>query len=147
MFRTAFAVLALIAVTPALAASGDDILKITLDQAQIAKLPPNTSTVVIGNPAIADITALKGNTGVVVTGKSFGHTNMIALDAAGNLIDEKQIHVQPINDMLVVQRGTVRESYSCDPKCMPAAVLGDDPGVFGAVSGAITAHDTLAKTH
>jgi len=147
MFRTALAVLALIAATPALAVSGEDILSITLDQAQVAKLPPNTATVVIGNPAIADITALKGNVGMIVTGRSFGHTNMIALDAAGNMIDEKQIHVRPINDMLVVQRGTVRESYSCDPRCMPAAVLGDDSKIFGEVSGAVTAHDTLAKSH
>ena len=147
MFRTALAVMALVAATPALAATGDDILRITLDQAQVAKLPPNTATVVIGNPAIADITALKNNVGMIVTGKSFGHTNMIALDAAGNLIDEKQIHVEPVENVLVVQRGMIRESYACDPKCMPAAILGDDPAVFGAVSNAITAHDTLAKSH
>jgi Flp pilus assembly secretin CpaC len=147
MFRTAFAALALVAATPALAASGEDILRITLDQAQVAKLPPNTATVVIGNPAIADVTALKGNTGMIVTGRSFGHTNMIALDAAGNLIDEKQIHVEPVNGIVTVQRGLIRESYSCDPRCMPAAILGDDAGVFGSVSGEITAHDTLAKSH
>ncbi len=146
MFRTALVALALIAATPAFAASGDDILRITLDQAQVAKLPPNTATVVIGNPAIADITSLKGNVGMIVTGRSFGHTNMIALDAAGNLIDEKQIHVEPIKDVLVVQRGTVRESYSCDPLCMPAAVLGDDPKAFGEVSGSVTAHDAMAKS-
>ena len=148
MFRSALAVLALLAVGPAMAASGgDNILRITIDQAQVAKLPATTATVVIGNPAIADITSLKGNTGMIVTGRSYGHTNLIALDAAGNLIDEKQIHVEPIKDLLIVQRGMVRESYSCDPDCMPAANLGDDAGVFGAVSGAITAHDTLAKSH
>jgi Flp pilus assembly secretin CpaC len=147
MFRTAFALLALAVASPAVAASGDDILRITLDQAAVIKLPPNTSTVVIGNPAIADITALKGNVGMIVTGKSYGHTNMIALDAAGNPIDEKQIHVDTVKGILVVQRGAVRESYSCDPACMPAAILGDDPGVFNAVSGAIGAHDSLAKGH
>jgi len=147
MFRTALAVMALVAATPALAATGDDILRITLDQAQVVQLPPNTATVVIGNPAIADITALKNNVGMIVTGKSFGHTNMIALDAAGHPIDEKQIHVGPVENVLVVQRGMIRESYACDPKCMPAAILGDDPGVFGNVSGAVTAHDTLAKSH
>ncbi len=147
MFRTALTALALLVAAPAFAASGADILRVTVDQAQIAKVPANTSTIVIGNPAIADVTAMKGNVGMIVTGKSFGHTNMIALDAAGNIIDEKQIHVQPVKDMLVVQRGMVRQSYACDPACMPAAVLGDDASVFSQVAGAIGAHDSLAKAH
>jgi Flp pilus assembly secretin CpaC len=147
MFRTALTALALLGAAPAFAASDEDILRITVDQAQIAKVPANTATLVIGNPAIADVTALKGNVGMIVTGKSFGHTNMIALDAAGKMIDEKQIHVEPAKGMLVVLRGQVRQSYSCDPDCMPSAVLGDDPNVFGQVAGAITAHDSLAKSH
>jgi Flp pilus assembly secretin CpaC len=147
MFRTALTALALLVAAPAFATSGADILRITVDQAQIARVPPNTSTIVIGNPAIADVTALKGNVGMIVTGKSFGHTNMIALDSAGNLIDEKQIHVEPVKDILVVQRGMVRQSYSCDPECMPAAVLGDTSSVFSDVAASITAHDSLAKAH
>jgi hypothetical protein len=126
------------------AGASDDVLRITVDQAQIAKLPSNTATIIIGNPAIADITSLKGGAGMVVTGKGYGRTNLIALDAQGNLIDEKEIHVEPTRNVLVVQRGTSRESYSCDPVCMPSAVLGDDSKVFSDVSGQISAHDGLA---
>jgi hypothetical protein len=43
-----------------------------------------------------------------------------------------------------VQRGTSRESYSCDPLCMPSAVLGDETKVFTDTAGQITAHDALA---
>jgi hypothetical protein len=81
---------------------------------------------------------------MVVTGKGYGRTNLIALDINGNLLDEKQIHVQPTRNVLVVQRGLSRESYSCDPVCMPSAVLGDDSKVFGDVSGQITAHDQFS---
>ena len=63
----------------------------------------------------------------------------------GNLLDEKQIHVEPTSNVLVVQRGDTRESYSCDPVCMPSAVLGDDTTVFDNVSGQISAHDHLAN--
>src|SRR5436309_1732842 len=119
MFRTSLAVLALgLACPAALAASptaGDDVLRIVVDQAQVAKLPANTSTVIIGNPAIADVTMLKNNSGMVVTGKGYGRTNLIALDVNGALLDEKQIHVEPVRHFLVVQRGHSRESYSCDP--------------------------------
>lgn len=147
MFRLGIAVLALaISAAPALAAgaASDDILRITLDQAQVAKLPANTATVIIGNPAIADVTTLKNGAGMVVTGKGYGQTNLIALDAQGNLLDEKQIHVDPTDKVLVVQRGATRESYSCDPTCMPSAVLGDDPNVFNSVTGQVTAHDAFA---
>ena len=45
---------------------------------------------------------------------------------------------------MVVQRGPSRESYSCDPVCMPTAVLGDETKVFADTAGQITAHDALA---
>jgi Flp pilus assembly secretin CpaC len=147
MFRIGLAVLALSfsGLAAAAASSNDDILRITVDQAQVAKLPANTATVIIGNPAIADVTTLKNNAGMVVTGKGYGRTNLIALDINGNLLDEKQIHVEPTRNVLVVQRGASRESYSCDPVCMPSAVLGDDSKVFGEVSGQVTAHDSMAN--
>ena len=146
MHRLGFAALALVfsATAGAAAPATDDVLRVTLDQAQVAKLPANTKTIIIGNPAIADVTSLPGGAGMVVTGKGYGRTNLIALDAEGNLIDEKQIHVEPTRNVLVVQRGNSRESYSCDPICMPSAVLGDDAKVFSEVSGQVTAHDQLA---
>ncbi len=148
MFRTSLAVLALISSVAfagaASAPASDDVLRITVDQAQIAKLPTNTATIILGNPAIADVTSLKNGAGIVVTGKGYGRTNLIALDASGNLLDEKEIHVEPTRNVLVVQRGDTRESYSCDPVCMPTAVLGDDTKVFGDVSGQIISHDQLA---
>jgi hypothetical protein len=148
MFRIGLAFLALgftCASAFAAGAKPDDSLRITVDQAQVAKLPSNTATVIIGNPMIADVTTLKNGVGMVVTGKGYGQTNLIALDAQGNIIDEKQIHVEPTNKVLVVQRGDIRQSYSCDPVCMPTAVLGDDAKVFGDVSGQITAHDSLSN--
>ncbi len=148
MFRIGLAALALgftCATAFAAGAKPDDALRITVDQAQIAKLPSNTATVIIGNPMIADVTTLKNGAGIVVTGKGYGQTNLIALDTQGNIIDEKQIHVEPTNKVLVVQRGDSRQSYSCDPVCMPTAVLGDDTKVFVDVSGQITAHDGLSN--
>ena len=141
VFALALSAVSAVAGQPA----ADDVLRITIDQAQVAKLPANTATIIIGNPAIADVTSLKNGAGMVVTGKGYGHTNLIALDASGNLLDEKQIHVEPVRGVLVVQRGDSRESYSCDPLCMPAAVLGDDSKVFTEISGQVTAHDTLAN--
>jgi len=77
-----FALVSGIGLSSAVAASPDsDVLKITLDQAKVAKVPGGTTTLVVGNPAIADVTMLKGGVGMVVTGKGYGQTNLVAIDA------------------------------------------------------------------
>ena len=132
----------------ALAAESDvgdsDVLRITIDQAKVAKIPAGTQTLVIGNPMVADVTMLKGGSGMVVTGKGFGQTNLIALDAQGNILDEKQLRVEPGNTVLVVQRGDSRASYSCNPLCMPTVQLGDDTKIFGEVGSQIQQRNSFA---
>lgn len=121
------------------------VLEITLDQAKVARLPVGATTLVVGNPAIADVTMLKGGAAMVVTGKGYGQTNLIALDAQGNIIDEKQIDVQPARSVLVVQRGSDRESYWCNPTCMPTVQLGDENKAFTEASGQIGVRNGLAQ--
>ena len=123
-----------------------DVLRVTLDQAKIAHVPSGTSTLVIGNPMIADVTMLKGGGGMVVTGKGFGQTNLIAIDATGNILDEKQIRVEQGNTTLVVQRGSERSSYSCTPICMPTVQLGDDSKYFGEAGSQIQQHNGFATS-
>ena len=101
-----------------------------LDQAKIARLPQGTATLIVGNPMIADVTMLKNNNTMVITGKGFGQTNLIAIDATGSLIEEEQIQVLPSKAVLVLQSGSSRISYACDPTCMPTVQLGDDDKTF-----------------
>ena len=79
--------------SPARADTG--MIAVTLDQAKIARLPQGTATLIVGNPMIADVTMLKNNNTMVITGKGFGQTNLIAIDAAGSLVEEEQIQVLP----------------------------------------------------
>jgi hypothetical protein len=127
------------------AAAPSDVLKIILDQAQVAKVPAGTTTLVVGNPSIADVTMLKGGVGMVVTGKGYGQTNLVAIDAQGNILDEKQIVVAPTRNVLVVQRGDARSSYTCNPWCMPTVQLGDEDKTFNDAAAQISAHSGLAK--
>src|SRR5580658_5821762 len=121
------------------------VLSVTLDQARIARIPDGTITLVIGNPIVADVTMIKGSGAMVVTGKGFGETNLIALDGQGNVLDEKTIRVVPTGSVLVVQRGMDRESYSCAPQCMPTVQLGDGGKVFGEASGQIGQRNALMQ--
>jgi hypothetical protein len=106
------------------------MIAVILDQARIAQLPEGTTTLIVGNPMIADVTMLKNNNTMIITGKGFGETNLIAIDAAGSLIEERQIQVLPAKTLLVLQEGTSRISYACNPACMPTVQLGDDDKAF-----------------
>lgn len=99
---------------------------VSLDRARIVKVPAGTQTLIIGNPLVADVTMLKGNGSMVVSGRSFGTTNLISLDSSGNALDETMIKVVAGSQSLVVLRGTAQESYSCNPRCAPTVALGDD---------------------
>ena len=68
-------------------------LGIVLDQATIMKLPEKVSTIVVGNPLIADVAVQSGGL-VVVTGKGYGATNLIVLDRAGAVLMERSIVVR-----------------------------------------------------
>ena len=59
-----------------------DAVDVPVDQARIMKLPDGVATIVIGNPLIADA-ALQAGGMLVVTGKGYGSTNMLALDRTG----------------------------------------------------------------
>ncbi len=74
---------------------------VRLDQAKLLKLPDRTTTLVIGNPLIADASVQPGGM-VVVTAKSYGMTNLVALDRAGNVLAEYPIQVIGPGDATVV---------------------------------------------
>jgi hypothetical protein len=129
--------------SPARADSGP--IAVTLDQAKVARLPHGTATLIVGNPMIADVTMLKNNDTMIITGKGFGQTNLIAIDGAGTLIEEQQIRVLPAKTVLVLQSGTSRMSYSCNPDCMPTVQLGDDDKIFKDVGEQISTRNGYAS--
>lgn len=118
---------------PALASG---TITVVLDQAQVIKVPDGVATLVVGNPLIADISIQAGGL-IVLTGKGYGVTNLVALDRGGQVLAQKVIQVQGPHDSLVVYRGVERESYSCTPKCEQRITLGDSPVYFNGVLGQI----------
>jgi Flp pilus assembly secretin CpaC len=125
---------AVIASAVALRSAAADILTIVLDQAQVMTLPDRVGTIVVGNPLIADVSLQAGGT-LVVTGRGYGTTNIIALDRAGATLMSKTVLVVGPRDNVVVYRGADRESYSCAPRCERRITLGDAPAFEGARSG------------
>ena len=117
----------------ALAAQADTVT-VSVDSAQVLKLPDRVSTVVIGNPLIADA-ALQSGGILVITGKGYGSTNLLALDRSGRVLMDKTVQVLGAagSDLVVVYKGVERESYSCNPDCEHRITLGDSQGYFNTV--------------
>jgi hypothetical protein len=111
-----------------------DSVTITVDEARVMKLPDRVATIVIGNPLIADATLQSGGI-LVVTGKGFGSTNLLALDRSGKIVMDRTVQVlgPASSDLVVVYKGIERESYSCSPECERRLTLGDSPAYFNAV--------------
>ena len=115
-----------------LAAPDPDRIAVYVDQAKLVKLPAKVSTIVVGNPLIADVTLQSGGI-IVVTGKGYGATNFIAMDRNGEVLVDRQIQVEgPTDQMVTVYRGVERESYSCMPVCQKRITLGDGTAYFKA---------------
>ena len=104
---------------------------VNVDEARIMRLPDGVATIVIGNPLIADATLQPGGI-LVLTGKGFGATNMMALDRSGRVVLTHNIEVVAPKsaDLVVVYRGMERESYSCAPVCERRITLGDSVPYF-----------------
>jgi Flp pilus assembly secretin CpaC len=124
-----------------------DTVTINIDQAHILRLPDRVATIVIGNPLIADATLQSGGV-LVVTGKGYGATNLLALDRAGSVVMDQTVQVlgPAGNDVVVVYKGLERESYSCAPECERRITLGDSPNYFNATLTQSGARNGQAQT-
>ncbi len=109
-------------------------LVVRFDQSQLLRLPRPVSEIIIGNPGIADVTVQGGNL-LVVTGKSYGVTNIIALDSERNIIQDQRVLVERDQRSVInLHRGVAQQTYSCTPNCAPMLNIGDDNEFFGRVS-------------
>ena len=142
MFALGFALsCALFAQAPAAASD----LIVVSDQSQLLRLPRAVSSVIIGNPSIADVNVQASNL-LVVTGKSFGITNIIALDAERNIIQDQRIVVTRDETRTVnLNKGGKRRSFSCTPNCSPMLTIGDEEDYFSMVSNHAQAKAKFAE--
>ena len=118
------------------ASASDQIFRVDLNKTQIVRLPSAAGSIVIGNPAIADISIQSPDT-VFVVGRGYGETNLIVMDRAGRTMMDADIQVTAVTPTHGVRvfNGGVRRSYSCAPYCQPSPILGDDAGFVGLNSG------------
>ncbi len=67
-------------------------MEITLGKADIISLPEGVSDVLVANPSVIDVQAVQSNR-LYAVGLQIGDTNIIVLDAAGQVLKRLDIHV------------------------------------------------------
>lgn len=92
-------------------------IEVTMNQAKIVRLARPADTIVVGNSAIADASVQDAST-IVLTGKGFGVTNLVVLDANGTPIVDEQVTVirHDASSVRIYRRSEV-QTMSCTPYC------------------------------
>ena len=120
--------------------------KIGIDQATVLRLEGNAAALAIGNPSIADAIVQSPDT-LLLTGRSYGATNLLVFDAEGNEIVSLIVNVVDAAPRLVtVHRGAAQSSYNCAPDCQPVLRIGDEAEFHSRISGQTSGKAGLAQS-
>ena len=126
-FALSLSLFSSLAPAPAMAIDGAPI-NVNVNMARILRINAAAATVIVGNPGIADVTIQDPQT-LILTGKSYGQTNLIVLDAAGNPLADTMIEVVQMQaGVVTVFQGQARTSLACAPDCQSVVMMGDDTG-------------------
>jgi len=120
-------------------------IDVVLNQAKVMHISRPADIVIIGNPAIADAT-IQDNQTLIITGHSFGTTNLIVLDSSGQPIASGMLTVKPGDDQVVtVYRRASRQTFSCTPDCSPVVAVGDTADAFNGVAAQIQQQNSISS--
>ena len=112
---------------PAAVTAQSSSLNVGIDQAQRVQLRGPAGSVIVGNPAIADVTVVDSNT-LYITGKGYGVTEIVAVDTIGRTVFQSQIVVTDGvgAGRVRVWRGGQATEMACASSCSPTVRSGGD---------------------
>lgn len=98
------------------AAQAAPALMAPINQSVPINLPRGTRDVLIGNPAIADVSVLDSGKAVIL-GKGYGVTNLVVIDQLGRTVMNRQVVVAAPSGNVTVIRGAKAVDYACATRC------------------------------
>lgn len=106
---------------PAIGTAQSASMNVEIDQAQRVQLRGPAGSVIVGNPAIADVTVVDANT-LYITGKGNGVTEIVAVDTIGRTVFQSQIVVTDGAGAgrVRVWRGGQATEMACASSCSPS---------------------------
>ena len=108
-------------VGPGVALAQSGRISVEIDQAQRVQLSGPAGSVIVGNPAIADVTVVDANT-LYITGKGYGVTEVVAVDQIGRTVFQSQVVVTAGEGAgrVRVWRGAQSTEMACAASCSPS---------------------------
>ena len=111
---------ALVAPVAAMAQNGTGALNVEIDRSARIQLRGAASSVIVGNPQIADVTVVEANT-LFIVGKGYGVTEVVAVDGLGRTLFQREIVVTGGSTGSVrVWRGGQATEMACGASCAPS---------------------------
>ena len=102
-------------------------LQVQIDHSQRLSLPGAAGTVLVGNPAVADVTVVDSRT-VFISGRGYGVTNLVVLDRNGATLFDSEVIVGGQQAMVALYRGPTRSDYACANGCQATVRLTSSSG-------------------
>ena len=121
-------------------------VSVPMDEVRTVTFGKPVATVYVGNPTIADVNVIDSRHAFVL-GKSFGTTNVIALDSQGRQVSNTFITVGAARGATVtLTKGTAQTTLACSSaRCETSPLPGD--AHFSDLMGDVEKHlDMGAKT-
>lgn len=116
------------------AAAQQRTIQVPVNGAELIRLGTIPGSVLIANPAIADV-VVEGGKQVFVLGRAPGETQLYVLDSSGATLLQAAVSVlPPTTRHVTVIRGDEETYLHCAPRC--AAVVGQEKKQGGARAGA-----------
>jgi hypothetical protein len=119
---------------------------LALDEVRTLTFKDPISTIYVGNPAIADVTMIDARH-AFVQGKSYGHTNIVALDKENAQVFNTHVSVSggQGGGTVTLNRGAQRITLTCGGgRCEPSPMLGDDQKSYDAANSQLNNHQAVA---
>ena len=94
-------------------------VSVALDHSERLNVHGAAANVVVGNPAVADVTVVDSHT-LYVLGRSYGSTGVTITDALGRTLYAGDVTVvRPLNSVSIY-RGVARADFACAQTCAEA---------------------------
>lgn len=121
MKRLFLTVLAAAALSASLAHAQSRPLNVEIDRSTRVQLRGPAGSVIVGNPAIADVTVVDANT-LFITGKGYGVTEVVAVDPLGRTVFQNQVVVTAgsTGSVRVWRGGQPMTDMACGASCSPS---------------------------
>ena len=117
-FIAACLAVAALGVAPASLAQSRPV-SVEIDHSTRVQLGGPAGTVIVGNPAIADVTVIDANT-LFITGRGYGSTEIVVVDTIGRTIFQGDVVVNMPQGHVRVWRGASSTDMACAACCTPS---------------------------